>query len=1083
MIFVNGKRVPYNISETYWNVHGKQMIRADQFTLENGNCKANSLVTQNLNAIPVVDLILLNAKEVKNPVKLVIQKSEVAGDIKGLVGNLPSLIFLLNQTAVPINGPPTVIQSSIDFREAVNIRNLRAFKLNDLRAEELIHTKTSDFSFNEKIIEELETNQINIGQSCELEKINDVNLLDLPKSAVRIDAPVELENLRVESFDAVSLKNGFFENLKLNDFLAALGKEFSGRDSSTSRRVKVTGSCNFLSNIFTKSLNGPLNIVNNLFNFLVLKNDEGVVVGGVKTFKDLTVLQSFKTSRINNLDLDRLLHKSLSADKKQTLDGEVFVESLQAKHLQAKLINNISNNEFIDKTSFDLHLNCNLDVKKLNVRNVDVSSSKFDVRKMIEYVEFPPRTEWKNIRADEGVVTDFTDATYLDHLVKYAVLKNGPPKQVFGQVTLDASNIYVKTLFKDDYTLISKSQPINIQNLHFDSVKNESSSAQVVMGIKQFIEPFYMKNARVHYSAIFEAQMIDDVKIQELNNSIHRANNLITGEKQFYNLHVENLYVNGLLSGVEVKNYVALYPEFLKFTIPSMNIGYLHVNDFNTADLAGVNYSQFLRDRLMCESNVEQLVAGPIAFKSVDVFNDTILAYLNDVNVNDMATTRSDHPQVIHGKVVAEQGVHVVGPCNVDKLNERHLDEVFETSVNQTVNYRSDYLKTKDLVLKKGLIVKHSIGRNISLESLSHSTPKIQDLMSTMSGVRSHIGELAGSNVATTGRKLYIDFDRDIQIVQNLQSAQAAGDDQTGRQVVEPINHNVIQVQVKPREIDDKANLPFAKVHVMSTKAECENQSRSLKISWNLTNSDQRNELELCLLNPVDAVHFVETKSNEVIVILVIGSGKLRPSEIMIFRLERDNEASLIQKIENLNNTTKIALVDTSQNNFMIISSFNDKISFVKSLIFCPNQTQFVDTQQKIPSEKFDILLPIKVNHISFLLLAKSEHKDLLIYRLNEDTREFKFLRRITFENGIKEIVVMKSQHESESFIVSLLNGQFCNFVWRGIESWKSNQCGFFKRISSITPYQHLERNHIYISNKENDATALTLFRQGDRIL
>lgn len=1091
-ILVNGIRIPLNITESYWNIRGRQNIQVEQFNVEN-NIKVGSVMVSRLNTIPVQNLVLLDSKEAKGMVDLTFKNSIVRGDILGMKGNRASLIFLLNSTAIPINGPPTVLEGSIDFQEGVIIRDLRTLLVNEIPFEDICHSKSREFSFKEKIIEELQTNQITVHQNLEVEIANNVNLKTLSTTAIRLDQPIQLENLQLESFEADTINNEFLEDLKLNDFIAALSKEFSGQDASNSRRVKVVGNCKFLSNIFATSLsnatvNGSTVNVNNLFNFLVLKNDEEVKTGGFKTFKDLTVLNNLRTDSINEFSLDRLLNKSLSVDKTQTIEGEVFVKWLQVKHLQARLLNNIQHSEFIDKTSFNINLKSNLKVKKLTVKNVVASSSSFDVRKMLEYLEFPPRTEWLNITVDEGVVKEFGIKSYLDHLMNFAVLKNGPPMQISGSVTLTSNKIYIKSLFKDDSTVIANYQPINIQFLFLDSIKNESISPQVVIGIKQFLQPFYLKNARVQYNALFDAEMINDVNIQELNSSIYRPYDVMTGEKRFYNLQVENLQIKGLLSGIAIEKFVAFYPEFLKFTVPYLKVKNLHVFDLNTQKLAGLFYLDFLRDRLVYNSNQEQLMLSPIVFESLDVYNDTIVAYLNEVNINDVATSRSSTLQEIHGTVVALQGVQIVGPSNVVKLNELYLNDVFANSVTRSANYQTGFLRTKDLVLNKGIIVKHSIGRNVSLETLTHSTPKLQDLMSSIDEVRRHIKRLSGSAARTPGRRLYIDFDRDIQISQILESTEPQCGKCQNQQVVQPVRHNEILVRPKRREIEVRASLPSANIRV-SSSPHSENEISSLEVRWNFKNDENEHFQNLSLKNSVEDVKFLESKAGDVLMILVMKNKESLNSEIVVEKIEEKLGIVEVQKIDNLNSVTKIAMVESSQNQYMITSSFDDETSnkiqrnqFVKSFIFCQNQTQFIDTQQKIPSDKYDILLPINIDQMAFLLIAEAKRKDLFIYRLNDGSKEFKFLRKITFDDGINEIVVVPSQLETSSFIVSLQNGQFCNFEWRGIESWKSTQCGFFKRISSIKPYEHLQRNHLYISNNKNDATALTLFRQGDRI-
>lgn len=1086
-ITVNGLQIPNNISRSYWLSKTKQEILVDKFTIENSNVKASSVVADNLNDHPIKDFVMLDWNLPQGPVDLIFENALVDGEIRGLLGNKPSNVFMLNDTAVPIRGPPTVIRSALDFQDGVTIRNLGCGFINEIPANDFCHSNTEEFSFTGIEVEELQANQIEVLKDLEIANGNGVNINELPKNAMRIDSPIEIDSLKVDDFTANNLIVESFENYKMNEFLASLNNEFSeGRDSSSSRKIKIKGNCIFTQNAFVRSLNGPENNLNNFLNLLALQNSDEQI-GGIKTFSSLTV-DNLHVNEINKFSMNYLLENSLSKGKKQTFKEQVFVDNMKVEKLYTNFLNEIPFDKLVGSSKSEVHLHSNLRVKKLNVGSIATRSSSFNIGELLSLINKPKKLRWPTITVDNEVHMPINFISYLDHLIQYAVLKNiKHPQFINGDIKFTGEQVFVNHLLKDDNIVISYDQPVDISNLILDSLKNESSEPQSIHGIKTFISNVYFNNAKI--ARIFNSDYINDVNINQLNNSIYRQNDLITGEKQFKNLDVDNVFFDGHLRGIRVEDYIAFHKNAPKFSTSRIQFDRLHTRDFNTKyiymkhvnpNLESIHYHAFLRDRVKSDSNHEQVIAGPIEFLTLDVFNDTIVGYLNDVNINDVATKTSNKEQIVHGSLRILGELNIDGDSDIRKLNGQDLDNFLNTCVERQEDYQSSYLRTKSLNLTNGLIVRNTIGNHISLQTLNHKTPKLVDLMSSMSHIRRSIDDLSNySKARSSHRKMYIDFDRDIQISQNLESTQVNDKcHNQQKQIVQPIKHNEILVRQKRGGFEMKVNLPSAKIELYSYSS-CENDLETLQIQWKFESKNP--ELvyfrNVSLPVNIEDVKFVETKIKDILMILTTKDNK-----VIVEKLEED--ILEVQKFDNLHEKTKLAFIEGFEDQFLVISSFGIESSsehLLKIFILAQNQTQFIELPQQIPSEKFDIILPIYVDKITFLLLARTKRKDLYIYRLHDDSKKFEFLHKTSFDDGIKEIVVLYTQDDSPSFIVSIQSGHFCNFEWRGIESWKSTQCGFFKKISNMNPYEHQQRNHLYISNSENDGTALTLFRQGDK--
>jgi hypothetical protein len=245
--------------------------------------------------------------------------------------------------------------------------------------------------------------------------------------------------------------------------------------------------------------------------------------------------------------------------------------------------------------------------------------------------------------------------------------------------------------------------------------------------------------------------------------------------------------------------------------------------------------------------------------------------------------------------------------------------------------------------------------------------------------------------------------------------------------------------------------------------------------------------------NSVSDVKFFEPRKDVFIMILTMQNEASKSSEIFVEKLDETVNPGWFehQKITSLNFVTKSSIITTSDSRFLVVSSFTDTTpaasDFVKIYEHDTKTDKFVDNSQRIPGEKFDIILSVKVEPKSrtikprsFLLLASERGKMLYIYRLKEDTKEFVFQRKIQFDSEIIEIVVLQIAGDVPYFIVTQQSGDFCLFEWRGIESWKAKQCGHFMNISQIKSYEYLKRQHLFLTSTLNSGTALSVYRQGE---
>lgn len=1091
-VIVGGKEIQQNISANYWMKSTAQKLRGESFTLKRMEARKGIVITSFLNKNSIKDFLIHNSKVAQGSVSLRFENAVAKKDVRGHKENFPSLLFFLNQTTVPRQGAAVMILSSVDFRGNLSVRDLRTNFINDLPVNALTNSRQKLFVLNaSKSVKKLQLKHLNVEIDLDMRSYNNINQpLTLDDGFIRIDRPVNLDSLKIKTFDAANLLTEFFEDHQFNEFVENLDNEF--RPSKASRNVSVAGNVHFNSNLLVTAFNRKL-LFNEFVSMLALKNDAIAGVGGRKVFQQNVITNSLLSTKLfNGFSMDRLLYKSLMRGEQQTIEKEAFVRKVQAKSMRAKALNNIRRSQFVDKTKLNLPLKVNFNLEELTVNNMVSKSSSFDISKMIELMEFPRRKNWSYVTVDLQVDMPLQKVSFLDRLYLFSVLKSGAPQGIIADVQVVTKKLYIKQLSKYDGIIVAKSNVIPILQFLLDSVKNRSDVSQIINGRKSFLAPIYVRNLYIEGRAYYKSDDINNVNIVNLNRTIVRPASTINVEKVFSRpIHADAIELRHRINNLQVESLI--FVQNKEIQLPKLKMRKLEVADLSTYTFNDYSFLHFIENRMKKSYGSLQEVKGMLKFAELDLKNETIATSINNVVIDDAIFEQSNQLQDMVGRKSVAGKIRLVGPSLIKNLNGYDFKDFIQNSVMSMQNHLVKDMELAAIDARKGLVAQHSInGHQIEelLTSVAHF-PKLTDLVSLMTHLQHQMKELTDNTRMKAGkskRLLYIDYDPDIQIT--YEGQRYIGNRCTNN-VVMPSKYNSIVVREK-RDMEMVIEMSSLRIKV-KPNLQCQKnsiKSKTLLVEWSYKNGPNNDTYlrDFKFENEITDVKFVESKNGVILMILMMQNQSAYTSEISVLVLHKEENDwyENQEKFVNLNFISRSALVETSQHIILVVSSFNDetplKSDYVMTFFLDPATDKFVQKQQ-IPGGKFDIILGINIAPIDgsklFLLLARERSKELLIYRFKEDTH-FIFQRKIPFDNEIVEVVVLYIKNDLPLFIVSLNTGDFCVFEWRGIESWKSKLCGHFESIHQIKSYEYLKRQHLFLTSTMNTGTALTIYRQGE---
>lgn len=992
-IVVNEKEIPHNISNSFWMKSLKQEIRTEKFTIANSNMQSGHVVTTLLNGHPIQDFVLSNVKSPRGFVHLRFENAAVEGDVNGLNGNIPSLLYQINQTAVPRHGQRVIVKGLVELRGKLSVRNLVTNAVNESPIKDFVISSQKQVDFAAPVkAQEVKINELIISDSFSFDRFNNVDIKNFLLEAKRIDQPLELESLNINSFSATNLNTMFFESHQFDEFIKTLESQF--QTESIKRNLRIRGNVDFKSSIILNTLNENT-AFNDFVSLLVLKSNTNIDIGGHKTFQSLTVRDNLHSKLINDFPLNRLLYQSLSRnDGKQTLSSEFFAKNLKTKEMSTSNLNKINFDQFIDKTRLHLPLKGNFRIGELLADNLDSMSSSFEFTNILRSIQYPKRVNWTTITANV-VDASLHSSSNLERLISNAVYKKGAPQIITGKVQLNDGKVFIKKLVKNDGIIIASLNGVNLLELFSDSVKNDSINIQTVSGINQFLAPIYVGELKMEPKAFFESEEINNINVANFNQTIARPSDIISSEKVFAYLHADEIYIVGRINTIPVESIVFVTGNV---TLPSLGFDSLEVDFLKTYTFSDFSLLHFLENR-MRKYGPNQEVNGYVEIESLDILKDTIMFSINRVPIDELVFLQSDQIQEIVGHVSVLGNITLKGPSIIRTINEIDFVDFIRSSVSRHQYHNIEMLQLPAVELRNGLSTKHFINGHRINELLSSDAhiPKVVDLLSLMELVKSKISNIEnirGSKSSRSKRLLYIDYDPEVQITYDGSHRRCADE------IVEASNHNSIIVKEKR---ESEMNVDFKSLFItVKPNLKCRQNyvtSRSMEIWWIYKNNQEAPESmrNFSFPNEISDLKFIESKNN-VLMILTMTNLTSLASEISFLKLDKtENDWFEAQpKIIGFNHITISAIIETPMNQFLVVSSF-DKTApsdFVSIFQFDSSRNEFIEKQRRFSGEKFDIILSVNVLPKSrlmkartFLVLAKEGGRVLYIYRLKDDTQ------------------------------------------------------------------------------------------------
>ncbi|CAO1435514.1 unnamed protein product [Diamesa serratosioi] len=1100
-ITVADLEIPQNISSVFWMRSFKQQIQTDSFLINN-ELETNQIFTNFLNSHPARHFLLLNTNASQEHVNLLIKNGIIDRNVINQNPNIPSFLSQLNDNAVFRQRGPTQIRSPVEFQTELLIMDLQTDFINEISANNYINMNQQlvQFSGITKSAT-VHMNKIFIDQLMNITLYNDNNLNEFFKNAIQTNKPFEINSIGVKTFESSRLKIDQLENQNFDNLIELLENEFNlkSKTQNKQRNARISGNAGFFMDVFIATFNGKLNF-NEHLNMLVLNNDnfiKNISIGGRKSFKNsVHISESLSVSKINQFEIDSLLENALVRNGKHIIYETWNTNKTKVSLLRVQNFNEIKRHQFIDKHKTDPGLQLNLDIEELSTQKITAGSYSFDVAQLLEGIEYPKRKHWNSINVYD-VEQHFGTVTLLDNLMTFGVQKNGDEQIIFGNIIVVSDKVNMDKIIVSGNTLIAKGIPVHLYRLTDDSLKKHSFNAhQKINGIKIFTNPLYGKVLEVADGAYYSSPTINNVNVYEFNETLFRIANsfeVLKTQKMFTHfVYVDELIVEKPINGIP--------PEFLiflsvdDFYLSRLSIAdTLTVHNMNTYTFNNYSIMNHLENR-MIKNGITQEVVSILTFDVLELIKDSRMTSINNIIMEEVVFINSDQLQDISGSKKVLGKITLLGPSTIHKINSRDFQEFFKLILSKSQNYSIESIVTPAVMLNQGMKIQNHLNSKTIEELLlsDKQTPTINKLMSLELQIQKQIHMIDVQRKMKrkrTKRFMYIEYNPNLEITYDATDAK----DNCTIDVIVP-TYNRITVKHQKRNSTVELSLPMVNVTLIkyfdcSHDASVITGKEQFYVQWHWLGKLEAFSEYFMFENLVSDVMLFRPQQWDLVYLIVTLNGGNNGTEIQILELdEKLNKWILLQSIGGDASVKIITkLVVTSSSDLLVLSTINGYSDFVIINVYDNNSRIFNEIQQI--NESFDVILDINVEpkiktlhhkvH-SFLLLSRKNSKTLFVYEFKFGTGRFVMLQKISFNTSIVNVVVVYIDGEAY-FMVSLRDGYFYLYEWKGIESWRRVQYGYFNSINHVRSYEFLKKKHLFLTSSVNSATALTVFCQGDQ--
>ncbi|KAK4872002.1 hypothetical protein RN001_016126 [Aquatica leii] len=650
-VLVNGQDFSDDVVNTFWS---KTKFQSVPFFLAQNGITTSHLSTVMLNDNHV-SKYLTNDLEDKLPINWVFKNAVILGnvEIKPSMKHKPDLQEI-DLVSVKRSGRFN-ISNKIIVQGNVRVKNLVTNYLDDVKMVDVMNLDTNTKLLDGKIFENLVVKGDVSCNTLITESINNIQLQDLENSVLYTDKNEYINNLWCDNVTVQNANVSYVNKNNVDDYVQYLEQLCR---LTTLNNVKVNGKANIRNAEDVVYVNGYK------IKKLALKNlDEHIFQQNVKILGTVYA-EHVQVVYINNVNFSQLFERVLFRDWDQNITAIYTFGQVNTPNIFVPKINSVFVQDLIDTKSTEMQSLVVPGTLQLNyptfMKSLNSDKTPCNIERAVNVLQNPPSTYWNTVEVSYNV-TLWDNNCHLNVIMDEAVTtkKNNV---FYSQVTFEhhvsASNVVLKKFING----------VHLNNVFEDAVLKDVPE-QIITGHKIFHKLAIANGvAETVYIPI-----INEIDINLLNASIIDSGNIyntvIKGPKLFFGGLQANRLITSSISRLNPKSLVTLNDLTV---IPTAYFYHLYIdNNFDVAFVNNFNFSNFMAQRLLCNSDYVQFATGVYFVNSAVLLGYTKIPLINDVIVDDIVV--DDEVQIIMAPKYFSNNISISNDLLIELLNGQDL--------------------------------------------------------------------------------------------------------------------------------------------------------------------------------------------------------------------------------------------------------------------------------------------------------------------------------------------------------------------------------------------------------------------------
>lgn len=683
------------------------------------------------------------------PLHIIFMDARVQGDIK--CNNFSSRLAELSKDAVR-QGESAIVTGHKHFAAPLTVESLSSPSLNDMKTNAMVlKSETTQNFTNLKRFERIVVkNNVKINGNLRAETLNRLPISQLLEQGISLQRvelvkpPGKLQQLNFQRLNGLAV-----------DELLSLASDHSGDHSEQlllRKQLIIEGNVRFERELQLHSLN---DLHWDEYLTRLVKANEHSVISGCKHFHGPVLLtDALQTPSLNGLDPSVLLDNTLLRRTPQSIDGSYTFDSLTVGNLDVPAVNGVPAGSFLDTRRKAVHLQGDLYVNQLSINgslscllpNDPLPNLEAQLDKLLQ------RQSWHKLNVlGDALWPQQSAYTPLDYLRQHAVRRSGgganSSQIIAGHVILHAAHL----------GNIQSLQPIFGGNLNLsfiagDAVLRNARDTQLIESPQEFLAPVRGRVVNLLNDSHFT--QLNHIDLIRLNASLYRRSSRLPIEGQLRFMTppaMEKLLVQGQVNG---GNLQGVFQEGKDAQWPAVRMQQLQLRDqLQVGDINGMNLEYLLQHRVPLRGEAAVEVFGTLSFEDLVLGERTMLRTINGIPLQNVVYKHSEQLQSIMGTKTFEQGIDLLGPVHIMRLNGRDLSESYQQSIFTDRDYNIDSLVLDGAVFEADLLPEARTASDAKIKELSPGIQLRQQLQQLEQQLRSSQGN-------HSKRLLYLDYEQ-----------------------------------------------------------------------------------------------------------------------------------------------------------------------------------------------------------------------------------------------------------------------------------------------------------------------------------